>query len=78
MPEKHSITNVLSPKYTTDNRKCAIIVIAKATEILFLVLRILFFKNRVGGRNKIKNKIFLQVPVHIEYWIPRYCTQFTT
>ena len=42
---------------------------AKATEILFLVLRILFFKIRVGGRNKIKNKIFLQVPVHIEYWM---------
>ena len=41
----------------------------RRTEILFLVLRILFFKNRVGGRNKIKNKIFLQVPIHMEYWM---------
>ena len=39
----------------------------KATEILFLVLRILFFKNWVGGRNKIKNKIVLYVSVHKEY-----------
>ena len=44
-------------------------ITGKATEILFLVLRILFFKNRVGGRNKIKNKIFLQVPIHMEYWM---------
>ena len=49
--------------------KCSMETTHKATEILFLVLRILFVKNRVGGRNKIKNKIFLQVPIHMEYWM---------
>ena len=40
------------PKYHTDQG-----LISKATEILILVLRILFFQNWVGGGKNIKNEI---------------------